>query len=214
MQRMVKRHYPHPHRFICVTDDLQNPDFSSEVELVRLWREFETLENPSYRGGPNCYVRLRAFSAEFEQIAGARFVSMDLDCVVTADLRPLWDREDDFVAWGAPTPRGPAINGSMWLIRSGARREVYDTFNPRISPRRSNAAGCRGSDQGWIQYVLGRHQPMWTAQHGVYSYKFDLLRNHGGRLPANARVVVFHGKPDPWDADALNKSPWIAEHYF
>lgn len=30
-----------------------------------------------------------------EKIAGPRFVSIDLDVVITADLRPLWNRPED-----------------------------------------------------------------------------------------------------------------------
>lgn len=211
MREMVARHYPSPHRFICITDDPKG--LADGVEFVRLWRDFEHMSNPSYIGGPNCYARLKAFSKEFEAVAGERFVSIDLDCVITGDLRPLWDRPDDFVMYGAPTSTGIILNGSLWLMRAGTRSKVWETFDRRTSGARAHNSGCRGSDQGWIQYCLGNNGPSWTTRDGVYSYKFDLLRRHGGALPPDARVVVFHGKPDPWDAAALSRSPWIAEHY-
>jgi hypothetical protein len=34
-----------------------------------------------------------------------------------------------------------------------------------------------------------------------------------GRLPEDARVVVFWGQPDPWMPEALALSPWIKDHW-
>lgn len=212
MRRMVARHYSYPHRFVCITDDADGLD--SEVISVPLVREFEQLANPSYRDGPNCYRRLRGFSKDFEKVAGKRFVSIDLDCVITGDLSELWNRPDEFVMYGAPGRSGLVLNGSMWMLTTGTRSQVWETFDRRTSGHRAHNAGCRGSDQGWIQFVLGNDRvPTWTTADGVYSYKFDLVRSNMGRLPEDARVVVFHGKPDPWDSQAVAKSPWIAEHY-
>lgn len=212
MRRMVARHYPHPHRFVCITDDAKGLD--PEIEVSPFRNDFGGMRNPSYRGGPNCYPRLRAFSREFRDVAGDRFVSLDLDCVITGDLTPLFNRAEDFVAWGAPSRNGPALNGSFWLIRAGSRAKVWDRFDPRTSGHRAHAAGFKGSDQGWIRYCLGpRGATLVGAAQGVYSYKFELDRHHHGRLPENARLVVFHGKPDPWDEEAQRRSPWIQEHY-
>lgn len=214
MRRMVARHYPHPHRFICITDDPSGID--PAIEIVPFQNDFARLRNPSFRGGPNCYARLRAFSREFEAVAGKRFVSIDLDCVITGDLEPLFHQVGDFVAWGAPSREGPALNGSFWLMTAGCHPQIWEKFNPQTSGKVAHAAGCKGSDQGWIQYCLrgARNAVNLVGEReGVYSYKFDLQRRHGGRLPQNARLVVFHGKPDPWDPRACLQSPWIREHY-
>ena len=212
MRRMVARHYPFPHRFICITDDPTGID--SEVEVVPLWNDHAELLNPTWPGvGPSCYRRLRAFSPEFEEIAGRRFVSVDLDVVITGDLTPLWNRPEEFVIY-APASAGYHYNGSMFLVTAGARAQVWDTFDPATSPRTSNAAKCHGSDQAWIQYVLGPNEARWTTDHGIFAYKRDSLRRRNGGMPPGARLVVFHGKPDPWDRQALNRSPWISKHYY
>jgi hypothetical protein len=36
---------------------------------------------------PSCYRRLKAFSAEAARCSAPRFVSLDLDCVITGDWR-------------------------------------------------------------------------------------------------------------------------------
>jgi hypothetical protein len=211
MRRMVARHYPDPHRFICITDDPAGID--PEVETVDLWSEHGDLENPTWpKLGPSCYRRLRAFAPEFEEIAGRKFVCIDLDCVITGDLRPLWNRPEDFVIYG-PAVAHFRYNGSMWMMTAGSRRQVWDTFDPEVSPRMSHRAGIQGSDQAWIQYVLGPREARWTLNDGVLAYRRDCLRGTRGLLPKTARVVVFHGKPDPWSPEAMNQSPWIREHY-
>jgi hypothetical protein len=207
LQRMVARHYPRPHRFICVTDDPAGID--AAVEVLPLWNDFADLPSPHGGNNPSCYRRLRAFAPDIAAAFGPRFVSLDLDCVITNDLRPLWDRVEDFVIWGDTNPK-THYNGSMFLMTAGARAQVWNTFEPRVSPRLAMAAGCFGSDQGWISHCLGGGERKWNKHDGVYSFRNDLQRTR--ELPANARIVFFHGRHDPWGPFAKN-FPWIAEHY-
>lgn len=210
LKAMVERCYPDPHRFICLTDDPAGIDAS--VEVLPLWDTFKDLKNPNWPDtGPSCYRRLPIFSKDFARIAGPRFVSIDIDVVLTADVRPLWNRDEDFVIYASATA-GYHYNGSMMLMTTGARSQVFEDFDPERSPRLAMAAGNNGSDQGWIQYRLGRHEARWTRFDGVYGYRTD-MKGRQKTLPEGARIVIFHGKPDPWDEGARAASPWIAEHY-
>lgn len=214
LRAMVARHYPHPHRFLCVTDDAEGID--PEVEIVPLWNDFAHLHNPhGHPRNPSCYRRLRAFHPEIGKVFGERFVSLDLDVVITGDLTPLWHRPEDFVIWGDTNPR-TLFNASMYMLTAGARAKVWTDFDPLTSPMKAKAAGQFGSDQGWIGYVLGPGEAKWSRADGVYSYRNEIAANHsksgvGGRLPKDARIVFFHGHVDPWAAgQAL---PWVREHY-
>lgn len=215
LARMVARHYAAPHRFICVTDDAAG--LAPGVEPVPLWPDLADLPNPSFRGGPSCYRRLRVFAPDAGRLLGERFVCLDLDVVITADVRPLFDRPEPFVGWRNPNPAWP-LNGSLFMLKAGAHPEVWQLFDPATSPHLAHAAGCRGSDQGWMSYVLGRHQPTWSSRDGVWSWQ-DEIHNRGrtGRaaalLPRGARIVIFHGPMDPWSPGAARVAPWIKEHY-
>jgi hypothetical protein len=143
-------------------------------------------------------------------VLGARFVCVDLDTVITGDLAPLWDRPEDFVIWGETNPKS-FYNGSMFLMTAGARRQVWETFDPKISPHRAKAAGKFGSDQGFISYCLGPGEATWGRKDGVYSYRVH-LQPTGGKLPTDARVVHWHGVIDPWHPHA-QKLSWVREHY-
>lgn len=208
LRRMVARHYDAPHRFICVTDDPNGLD--REVAVVPLWKDFSDVPSPHGGHNPSCYRRLRAFSPEAAQWFGDRFVSVDLDTVIVGDMKPLWDRPEPFVIWGETDPRS-FYNGSMWLMTAGARRQVWEQFDPATSPRLAKAAGKFGSDQGFISYLLGKGEATWGRTDGVYSYRVHIAPR-GGVLPSNAKIVMFHGKTDPWDPSA-QKHKWVRQNW-
>lgn len=211
LRAMVARHYARPHRFLCFTDDTTGLD--PRVEALPIWDDFAALPSPHGNKNPSCYRRLRMFRPDMAAIAGERFVSLDLDCVVTGDLTPVWDRPEDFVMWGDTNPQpGSHYNGSMVLQTAGARRQVWDRFDPATSPRLAKAAGCWGSDQGWISYCLGPGEKRWTKDDGVFSFRNHLKRvTH--QLPPTARIVFFHGSDDPWHGAVQQSYPWVAKHW-
>jgi len=204
LQHMVARHYAAPHRFTCITDDARGLD--PAVHVVPLWSDFATIPSPHGGHNPSCYRRLRVFAPDIAPILGDRFVCVDLDTVIVGDLAPLFDRPEDFVIWGETDPRS-FYNGSMFLLRAGTRTRVWDEFDPQYSPQRAKAAGKFGSDQGWISFCLGRGEATWNRRDGVYSYRVH-LKPHGGRLPADARMVMFHGHEDPW-SPAAQRLDWV-----
>lgn len=203
---MVAWHYPRPHRFLCVADSPAG--LGSNVEHVQAWNDFADLKSPHGAGNPACFRRLRAFHPDIARHFGERFVSVDLDWVAVGDLVPLWDRPEDFVMYrDALWPK--QYNGSMFLLRAGARRQVWDDFRPATSPAIAAAAGFKGSDQGWISYKLPG-EPTWGPADGVYSWRFDM--KGAGDPPSGARVVVMHGRDDPWGPVA-QRLPWVREHW-
>lgn len=209
LRRMVARHYQEPHQFVCVTDDTDGLD--PDVETFPLWSDHADVPSPHGGHNPSCYRRLKLFSVDAETWFGKRFVCVDLDTVIVNDLAPLWNRTEDFVIWGSGTDRRSWYNGSMFMLRAGTRRQVWEQFNPKTSPNESRRAGRYGSDQGWISHILGRKEAMWTIKDGVYSFRVHL--NNGTRpLPPEARIVCFHGRTDPWSprAQAL---PWVQACY-
>lgn len=219
LQRMVARHYNKPHRFYCVTDD--RAGLSKGVEYVPLWDDHANIPNPSWPGrGPSCYRRLKLFRLF---APGERWVCVDLDTVIVGDLAPLWDRPEDCVTYSCPG-LGGAINGAMFMGVGQTRRHVWDLFDPLTSPATTKALGYKGSDQAWLTATLQWCSGKWTAADGVYDYS-DLRPKRPRQyvrsarlaaqyvqpapLPDNARVVFFHGKPDPWECT----EEWVKENY-
>ena len=207
LRSMVEKHYPHEHELVCVTN---MPDgIDPRVRIVPLWDDFAEVYSPHGSNQPSCYRRLRAFAGDMGEVIGPRFVSVDLDCVIVGDMSPLWNREEDFVIYNYPMRTTP-YNGSMWMMDAGARKEVYETFDPIISPQIAKRHGLRGSDQAWMCHVLS-DEATWGYKTGVIAYRSDLKRR-SYRLPDHARIVFFQGAVDPWDASA-QEHEWVREHY-
>lgn len=212
LRRMVARWYPYPHRFICVTDDPAGID--ATVEVLPDFGDFLDVVSPFGAHRPACYRRLRLFHPDAAQWFGERFVSIDLDTVITGDLTSVWNRPESFVIWGKTNPT-TYYNGSMMLLEAGARPQVWTDFDPVESPLAAKAAGQFGSDQAWISYCLGPGEAMWSYLDGVYSLRNDFGPGRYRRPPPNARLVFFHGsKVDPpWSGMAQTRHPWIRTYY-
>lgn len=208
LARMIARNYDAPHRTICVTSDPAGIDPS--VEIVPDHADFADVPSPHGDANPSCYRRLRMFAHDAEATFGERIVSLDLDCVITGDILPLFDRNEDFVGWSDPW-RPAQYNGSMTMIRAGSRAKVWELFDLQTSRWNAMAAGCLGSDQGWVSYCLGPGEAQWTRADGVYSYRWDKLVIKP--LPSDARIVFFHGETKPWDYEPQRYLEWVRRHY-
>ena len=149
---MVRRHYPDPHEIVCITDDPTGID--PGVRIIPLWDTYRNIPSPHGGVNPACYHRLQMYAPEARDIIGERFVSVDLDCVIMGDMRPVWNRKEDYMIWGE-TLRTTPYNGSMQMMTAGARRQIWDDFDPVESPKTTVKAGYHGSDQAWISYKLG-----------------------------------------------------------
>jgi hypothetical protein len=211
MRNMVKRNYGKPHRFTCITDDPHGIN-TDDIRVLPLWDDFGNLPNPSFRGGPSCFRRLKMFSKEAADFIGPRFACIDLDAVITGDLSGILDRSEDFIIWGDTVP-GYWYNGSFWMMNAGARSKVWETFDPNKSPQIAHAAGRRGSDQGWISHCLGKGEATLSREEGIYSYNNHIHKKYGGKIPDNCRIVFFHGIHDPWHTDIQRKYAWVRENY-
>lgn len=206
LHAMVKRHLHVPFEFKCITDDPVGID--PAIKIVPLWDVPRVVLPP---GKPNCYRRLRAFAPEAAELIGPRFLSLDLDTVITGDITPLVERVEDFVIWGDTNPSTP-YNGSMFLLSAGCRPQVWTKFDPTNSPIKTRNAGYIGSDQAWIGLVLGKNEARWTRKDGVYSFRNEIKKIRKD-LPADARIIFFHGRSDPWDSSVQARYPWIKDHY-
>lgn len=218
---MVARNYKKPHRFNCITDDPKG--INENIRIIPLWNDHSHLISAYGSKNPSCYRRLKVFSAEAEQIIGPRFVTVDLDVVITNDLSPLWDRPEDFVIWKSVTP-ATYYNGSMLLLKAGTRKSVWEDFHPVKSIQATRAKRQFGSDQAWISLKLGPNETTWAEEDGVYSWRLHIdgsLNKNTNRyenkvksrdLPPNARIVMFHGADDPWESKAQSIK-WVRENW-
>ncbi len=209
MRSMLARHYDGPFELVCITDDAEGID--PRVRVLPLWQDMNHIPSPHGHGYPSCYRRLPLFGDRGRELIGDRFSVLDLDTVITGPIRPLIDNAGPFKIWG-DTARGTPYNGSFYVMDACSRRQVWDTFDPENAAKRSLARGYIGSDQGWIAACLGPGEAKFGTRDGIYSYRNHIERANSFRLPANARMVMFHGATDPWSPKAKCLG-WVKQHY-
>jgi hypothetical protein len=204
LRNMVIRHYPESHRFICITDDPKG--LNDGIEVVPMWGDHANIQNPTGGGRPSCYRRMKLFDPAIKDLVGGRFVMLDLDCVITGDMRPLWNRKEDVVLWRSPSREWP-YNGAMMMMDAGARPHVWESFDPVKSPAITHAKGYRGSDQAWISHCLGNKEATWSDLDGVYFY--GSMPRPRNRIPKDARIIFTTGGCAPWTL----QHEWVRKHY-
>lgn len=201
LARMLARHCATPHRLVCVTNEREGIDW--QIGSVADQEDFADWPSPHGKGSPSCYRRLRLFRPDARETFGDLIVAIDLDTVISGDVAPLFDRPESFVGWQDPLSKRQ-ICGSLWMLRAGSHPEVWERFD-RHGVAAAYSAGFKGSDQAWMSHVLPG-AARWTEQDGVLSYRAHCAY----RLPADARIVFFHGKPKQ---DAPGLPAWVATHY-
>lgn len=201
---MVSKHLTIPHRIACVTDMPEGID--PYIEIIKPPGEFVDLETPTWKGDkPNCFRRLAMFRPDAAKIFGERFVCMDLDCVIGANIDMLFDRDDDFVMYKGTSFDRP-YNGSMMMLRAGARPQVYVDFNEENAIK--SGAKYVGSDQAWISYCLGPNEKTWSFEDGIcwWGSQYNTL------IPEK-RIMFFPGQIKPWESVTYGFDKWITSHY-
>ena len=206
---MVARHLPEKHRFICVTDETRG--FSADVEVLPTPESAKRVgahRSPEGARFPSCYRRLWMFSDE-ATVLGDRVLLVDIDLIVTADLRPLFGRTEEFVGWRPFRDWGnkARFGGGIYLMTPGARTRVWTDFTGAAAIQRARSMGYRGSDQAWISYKLASSESYFDRDSGIYSIRD--LDTAKPLLPRDARIVQFNGPTKPWDS----RIPWVREHF-
>ena len=204
-----------PHRIVCVTDDAGKIDES--VDVHPLWKDHNTTPNASGARFPSCYRRLKLFDPQTQRemkiAKDDRVMSLDLDTLITGDLKPIVTRKERFVGWAVRGTRHIRVfNGSMFMFSAGDFQEIWSTFNPLTSPTKALTSGYFGSDQGWLSLNLSQRTDCagWHFPQ-VASFPRELQRRPA--LPNGVTIACFHGKKKPWHADVQREAPWIKQHY-
>jgi hypothetical protein len=199
-----------PHRFICVTDDPTD----LEVAAYPLWDDCSELISPRGAEFPSCYRRFKLFDPETIRslgcAPGSRVIAIDLDVLVTDDLRPLFvDRPEPFLALIAPgTRHQTTYNGSLWMWNAGENEFLWKDFNHVVDAKAAMTACYFGSDQAILSHkMIGvrGYKAGWTQADGVYAFR-DI---RGQAKPPGVRLVAFFGRYKPWDPESARQTPWI-----
>lgn len=223
LHRMVSANTQRPLRFVCITDDVTGIDPQIETMPMPPFDLPEAMRFHPFR-------RMFLFDAAVGDLSGP-VLHLDLDLLVTGPIDPLFDHDPDsrFITIENWTQPGQGIgNMSVFRYRIGELQEVWRRFRPDPMAMMD----LYRNSQTFVSRTLGTvdfYPAPWCL-----SFKHSLVPRWplnffvAPRLPADAKIVAFTGKPDideamrgewpttsPWKKlyKSIRPSPWIADHW-
>ncbi|MCY4046443.1 MAG: hypothetical protein OXE99_15380 [Cellvibrionales bacterium] len=217
LYRMVNKHLTLPFDFYCITENTKG--LYSEVQVIPL---------PFEEGLTGWWYKLQLFKKGNYGIEG-KILFMDLDTVIVNNIDALFQYPDDKFLIIKDLQKGKIYNSSVFCFESGYFAYVWDQFE---QDKQAIMARLYG-DQDWISEVVEGAE-LWPND-WVVSFKKQCnarakrsfgvvgqwLRSMGFLLPKgeatypeSAKIVYFHGKPDPDDVfdrpyGMWKKASWI-----
>ena len=188
MRSMLDRNLRLPHRLICMTDDSSGVD--PRVECHPLPTEFA--------GTFRCRRRMWQYSRDRLSLFGPRFLSIDLDLVLTDDITPLVDRSDPIVMLRIGYAN--TLSGSFILCDTGALHGAYECYAKAPIAFPASTGIQNASDQAMLNlWLRGKRVAEWTEKDGFavfFGKGYERFAHLGvgptnPKLPAGTRVVVL-----------------------
>ena len=217
LYRMVSAHLTIPFRFVCLTDSSEGITPGIETRPLEI--------DPAIKGW---WYKLQLFRPQLHDLQG-QVLFLDLDVVIVGSINELFTFEPGRFCIIRDLQPGKVYNSSVFRFDIGSRTGIWDGFQ---ADKAAIMARMHG-DQDWISEVV-TDAVTWPTE-WVVSYKRQcsaraarsyglpgrLLRRYGflvtkgeAVIPPGAKIVYFHGKPDPDDVadgpyDMWKHAPWI-----
>jgi hypothetical protein len=225
--RSIGRHLSRPFRFVCLTDDTDG--------LVDGIETHPFPENPGITQArwPNVFMKLVMTRDGFAGLEGPTLF-LDLDLVILDDIDCFFDyqpgknciihnrieRRKQILR-----PRPEIGNSSIFRFEAGKSGYIYDTFLREMD--RAQDRAVFQTEQAFLTYAMKERH--WWPEEWVRSFKYHCRPTFPLNLfvtpakPKGAKVLVFHGKPDPPDAvngvtggkihHRVRPAPWVEESW-
>lgn len=217
LRAMLTRHLHRPHRFICFTEDATG--IGPGVEIMPL----PPMDLPE--GKERGWRKLSTFQAPLFDLKGPTLF-LDLDIVITGRMDDFFELPGEFCIihdWAKPWRI--TGNSSVYRFEAGAHPEILADFLKDIDGVKKAVR----NEQEYLTREMHRKGLLtyWPKEWCV-SFKhsclptFPLNLVRTPTLPAGAKVVVFHGNPNPPEAVVgksknlyrhVRPTPWVAEHW-
>lgn len=203
LYRGVTRFLDRPFVFHCFTDRGDGIDDGVVLhDLPREDFEDEIVAAMQRRGRKGAWRKISLFRPGLAGMEG-QMLGFDLDVVITGDLAPIVDAAPDKVAmrreWRYEWKGQQGGHGSVFVFDPARHPYLYEDFA-------RDPAGAVAAHKGSEQYYTSmsayrRGQLAYLPGKLVSSFKYNAARpfplNHllPPRLPADCRVMCFHGRP-------------------
>ncbi len=223
LHNMVRRHLHRPFRFVCLCDDRAGIDADIDVRPIPLvgFDEFDRRKPWSFGHG---WLKLTSFADPLYDLQGPTLF-LDLDIVIVDAIDCFFDHPGTFCVIKEWDKHDGTGNTSVYRYTIGAHADALAHLKGAYP---ASIADVR-NEQEFITQYLGRQGKVqyWPAPWCVSFKRHCVPRGlmswfKPPRIPAGARIIAFHGKPNPPDAIAGNSgkwyrrvppTSWVAEHW-
>lgn len=232
LYRSVKRHLHRPFRFVCVTEDPGGLVDGVEVEPIPA-NPLPDSPAMKRKGWPNVFLKLVVLRDGFARLQGPTLF-LDIDIVIMDDIDCFFDYKPGknciihnwVEARKLLFAKRPEVgNSSVFRFEAGKSQYIYDRFL-REAEQAMDQTYYR-TEQAFLTYAM--EERYWWPEDWTASYKrhcrpaFPLNMFVRPKKPEGAKILVFHGAPNPDEAVAGFKgtkphhkvlpAPWILEDW-
>ena len=190
---MVRRNMTRPYRFVCFTDngDGLNPGIEvrplPKLELPKHWPE-------------RCWTKLTVFGEKLADLEG-RALFLDLDVVILDSLEPFFELPGEFRIIDDWDFKGSVIgNSSVFRFEIGKHADVLEHFLIHGEQVRAT----HRNEQAYLSHAIHAKGILeYWPESWCRSFKRHCVRPFplGYVLqpikPTDAKIVIFHGRPNP-----------------
>lgn len=222
LHSMVRRHLHRPFRFVCLTDDSSGIDPGIETLPIPQvgFAEFDQRKPWTFGHG---WLKLTSFADPLYDLQG-RTLFLDLDIVIVDSLDPFFEQEGDFIVIREWDKQDGTGNTSCYLYTIGAHRDALQHLADQYPASMANVR----NEQEYITGYLARQGKLsYWPEAWCRSFKRHCMPGLLGWfsepfIPEGARIIVFHGKPNPPDAIAgvsgkwyrrVKPTRWVDQHW-
>ena len=214
---MVSRNLDRNFRFICLTDD--NSGFLSSIESFDL-PKLNLPDGIPERG----WTKLVTFSENLFDIQG-QSLFLDLDLIIVNRIDELFELEGDFFIIKDFIRKDSTGNSSVYRFEMGKFFDVLEYFQQNFIEIQSK---FRNEQEYLSDYMKNNHSLNYWPIEWCQSFKKNCVQKgfkqffYPPLLPQEAKIIIFHGKPNPPDAlkgksgkwyRKVLPTDWVADHW-
>ena len=214
---MVSRNLNRDFRFICLTDD--NSGFLSSIESFDL-PKLNLPDGIPERG----WTKLVTFSENLFEIY-CQSLFLDLDLIIVNRIDELFELEGDFFIIKDFIRKDSTGNSSVYRFEMGKFFDVLEYFQQNFTEIQSK---YRNEQEYLSDYMKNNHSLSYWPIEWCQSFKKNCVQKgfkqffYPPLLPQEAKIIIFHGKPNPPDAlkgksgkwyRKVLPTDWVADHW-
>lgn len=215
---MIARHITLPFQLTCFTDDPNGID--SRVRIC----ELPTLELPA--GAPERgWNKLTTLQADLGGLTGD-VLFLDLDVVIVANIDELFSYPAEFaIIRDAKLQRRLIGNSSVYRFKVGRYQEILDKFRQQYAEIQQTFR----NEQAYLSHEIHqRGELSFWPEAWCPSFKYHCMQPwplayfQDAKIPAGAKIIIFHGHPEPHEAiqgithkwyRPVRPTQWVADHW-